>query len=102
MIQAGVPVAIATDFNPGSSFTTSLPVTMTIAAIYLKMTAAEILNATTYNAACALNRQRQIGSLEVGKLADLVVWDADNFEQIPYSFGQNLVAAVYKRGKQVL
>lgn len=102
MIAAGVPVAIATDFNPGSSYTTSLPVAMTIASIYLKMAATEIFNAVTFNAACALDRQAKVGSLEMGKQADLVIWNADNFEQIPYSFGQNLVDRVYKRGRRIV
>jgi imidazolonepropionase len=102
MIAYGVPVAIATDFNPGSSFTSSLPVTMTVAAIHLKMSAAQILNAVTWNSACALGRQDRIGSLEPGKQADLVIWEADNYRQIPYSFGQNLVSRVYKMGKRVV
>ncbi len=102
MIAAGVPVAIATDFNPGSSFTTSLPVAMTIAAIFLKMSAAEILNAVTYNAAYSIGRLDQVGSLEAGKLADFVLWDVDNFQQIPYSFGQNRVSRVYKKGRRVI
>jgi imidazolonepropionase len=102
MIAAGVPISIATDFNPGSSFVTSLPLTMTIAAINQGMSAGQLLNAATYNAACSILRQEQIGSLEPGKLADLVIWDAQNYRQIPYSFGQNLVAGVYKRGKRVI
>lgn len=102
MIEAGVPVALATDFNPGSSFNASLAATMTIAAIYLKLTAEQIFNAVTWNSACALCRQERIGSLQPGKQADLVVWDAENFKQIPYSFGQNLVQRVYKSGKQVV
>lgn len=101
MIDAGVPVAIATDFNPGSSCTTSLTAAMTIAAIYLKMTAAEIMNAVTYNSACALELQTEIGSLEAGKLADFVIWDADSYAQLPYFFAQNTVLAVYKRGRKV-
>ncbi|MFH2055218.1 MAG: imidazolonepropionase, partial [bacterium] len=102
MIEQGVPLALATDFNPGSSFNASLPATMTIAAIYLKLTPEQIFNAVTWNSSCALCRQEQIGSLTPGKQADLVVWDAVNFKQIPYSFGQNLALRVYKRGKQVV
>lgn len=102
MIAAGVPVAIATDFNPGSSFTTSLPVAMTIAAIYLKMSAAEIFSAATCNAAYSIGRLEEVGSLENGKLADFVLWDVDNFQQIPYSFGQKVVSCVYKRGRRVI
>ncbi len=102
MISAGVSVAIATDFNPGSSCTTSLPAAMTVAAIYLKMSAEEILNAVTFNSACAIGRQKQIGSLQAGKLADFVIWEADNHKQLPYFFAQNPVAAVYKRGRKVV
>jgi len=102
MIEQGVPIAIATDFNPGSSFTASLPATMTIAAIYLKLTAEQIINAVTYNSACALCREDRTGSLAPGKQADLVVWNAENYSLIPYSFGQNLVERVYKKGMQVV
>lgn len=102
MISAGVPVALATDFNPGSSCNTSLQATMTIAAIYLKMSPEEILNAVTYNSACAIGRQDQVGSLQTGKLADFVLWDAENYKQLPYFFAQNPVTAVYKRGIKVV
>lgn len=102
MLNAGVPVALATDFNPGSSCNTSLQATMTIAAIYLKMTPEEILNAVTYNSACAIGMQEQVGSLQSGKLADFVLWDAENYKQLPYFFAQNPVTAVYKRGQKVV
>ena len=102
MIEAGVPVALATDFNPGSSCNTSLQATMTIAAIYLKMTPEEIMNAVTFNSACAIGRQSQVGSLQPGKLADFVLWDAENYKQLPYFFAQNPVTAVYKRGRKVV
>ncbi len=101
MIAAGVPVALATDFNPGSSCNTSLQATMTIAAIYLKMTAEEILNAVTFNSACAIGMENQVGSLQSGKLADFVLWDAENYRQLPYFFAQNPVTSVYKRGQRV-
>ena len=102
MIESDVAVALATYFNPGSSCNTSVPSTMTIAAIYLKMTAEEIMNATTYNAACSICRQMEIGSLEHGKLADFVVWDVENYQQIPYLFAQNPIRSVYKRGSRVV
>lgn len=102
MIERGVPVALATDFNPGSSCSTSLPVTMTIAAIYLKMTAEEIWNAVTYNPACSLARQSEIGSLQPTKKADFVIWDATNYEQVPYLFAQNPVVSVFKNGRRVV
>ncbi len=102
LIAAGVPVALATDFNPGSSCTTSLPAVMTIAAVYLKMSAEEILNAVTYNSACSLDLQKEVGSLQPGKLADFVIWDVDHYAQIPYLFAQNPVRSVFKRGRQVV
>ncbi|MBK7091631.1 MAG: imidazolonepropionase [bacterium] len=102
MLTAGVPVALATDFNPGSSCNTSLQATMTIAAIYLKMTPEEILNAVTFNSACAIGMQEKVGSLQIGKLADFVLWDAENYKQLPYFFAQNPVTAVYKRGQKVV
>ena len=102
MIAAGVPVALATDFNPGSSCNTSLQATMTIAAIYLKMKPEEILNAVTFNSACAIGMQDQVGSLQPGKLADFVIWDAENYKQLPYFFAQNPVSAVFKRGQRVV
>jgi imidazolonepropionase len=102
LIERGVPVAIATDFNPGSSCTTSLPATMTVAAIYLHMSAAEILSSVTYNAACAIEMGDLLGTLEPGKLADFVIWDVTDFSQIPYLFAQNPVKAVYKRGRQAV
>ena len=102
MIDQGVAVALATDFNPGSSCTTSLSAAMTIAAIYLKMTAEEILNAVTFNSACSLGLQKEIGSLQPGKLADFIIWDVENYEQIPYLFAQNPVRSVFKRGRQVV
>ena len=102
MLTAGVPVALATDFNPGSSCNTSLQATMTIAAIYLKMTPEEILNAVTYNSACAIGMQEKVGSLQTGKLADFVLWDAENYKQLPYFFAQNPVTSVFKRGQKVV
>ncbi len=102
MIDSRVPVAIATDFNPGSACTTSLPAAMTIAAIYLGMSAAEILTAVTYNSACAIGLGNQVGALEQGKLADLVIWDVTDYAQIPYLFAQNPVKSVYKRGRRVV
>ncbi len=100
MLTAGVPVALATDFNPGSSCNTSLQATMTIAAIYLKMTPEEILNAVTFNSACAIGMQEKVGSLQIGKLADFVLWDAENYKQLPYFFAQNPVTSVFKRGQR--
>lgn len=102
MIDAGVPVAISTDCNPGSSPTTSMPLVMNLACISMRLTPAEALTAATYNAACAINRQQVIGSLEVGKLADIVVWKVRDYRELQYLFGVNHVKAVWKKGVQVV
>lgn len=102
MIAAGLPVAISTDFNPGSCMTESLPMIMTLACLHLQMTPAQAMIAATLHAACALALGNQIGSLEVGKQADAVLWDADSVNEIPYHFGINLAHAVIKKGRVVL
>jgi imidazolonepropionase len=102
MIDAGVPVAISTDCNPGSSPTTSMPLVMNLACILMRLTPAEALTAATYNAACAINRQEQVGSLEVGKQADIVLWDVKNYQELQYLFGVNHVKAVWKKGIKVV
>jgi imidazolonepropionase len=99
MIEAGVAVALATDFNPGSSMTQSLRLTMTIACLYLEMYPAETLVATTINSACAIGMEEKIGSLMPGKQADIVIWDATDYRYLPYHFGDNLVKTVIKSGK---
>ncbi len=101
MIEAGVPLALATDFNPGSSATVSLQMIMNLAAVRLKMTASEIINCVTINSAHALLVADRVGSIEIGKQADLVIWDADNYKQLPYFYGFNLVEFVIKRGRVV-
>ncbi|MFZ7101164.1 MAG: imidazolonepropionase [Peptococcaceae bacterium] len=102
MIEAGVPVVLASDFNPGSCPNNNLQPVMTIAALYLKMTAAEIINAMTINAAHSLERAWEIGSLEAGKKADIVIFDAPSYQYLPYRFGTNLVEKVIKNGKLVI
>lgn len=101
MIAAGVPVALATDFNPGSSPTNNLQLIINIACLYLEMNPAEVINAVTINAAHALGRACEIGSLEVGKKADLVIFDAPNPDYLAYRYGTNLVEMVIKKGKVV-
>jgi imidazolonepropionase len=101
MIERGVPVALATDFNPGSSATVSLQVIMNLAAVMLKMTAAEIINCVTINSACALDIADRVGSIETGKQADCVIWNVDNLKQLPYLYGCNLVDKVVKSGRLV-
>ena len=100
-IDAGVPVAIGTDFNPGTSPTASLPLAMSFACINLRMSPDEVLAAVTINAARALLVEDEVGSLEPGKVADLVIWRVPTTKQIPYWPGADLVRTVVKRGRVV-
>ena len=102
MIDLGVPVAISTDCNPGSSPTTSMPLVMNLACITMRMTPAETLCAATYNAACAIGMEDKIGSLEVGKQADFVIWNVSNYQKLHYMFGVNHVHQVWKNGMKVV
>jgi imidazolonepropionase len=101
-IDRGVPVAIGTDFNPGTSPTASLPLAMTAACVGLRMTPDEVLSAVTINAARALLLDDEIGSLEAGKVADLAIWRVPTTAQIPYWPAADLVRTVVKRGRVVL
>ncbi len=101
LIEAGVPLAIATDFNPGSSFTPSLPMCIALACRTNKMTASEAVVACTINAAHALGRGREIGSLEPGKRADVIVCDVPDHRWLGYAFGYNPVRAVVVDGERV-
>ncbi len=102
MIEAGMAIALSTDYNPGSSPTESMQMVQTCGCLYLRMTPAEVLTATTINAAYAIDRGDQVGSLEVGKKADIVIWKSKNLEYIPYHFGINHVDHVIKAGKLVV
>ena len=102
MIDEGVSVAISTDCNPGSSPTTSMPLVMNLACISMRLTPAEVLTAATYNAACAINRQEQVGSLEIGKQADIVLWNTKSYQELQYLFGVNHVKSVWKKGVKVV
>lgn len=102
MIDNQLPIALSTDFNPGSSPTESLQLVMTLAALYLEMLPEEIWNALTINAAHAINANEQVGSIEAGKQADIVIWDAPNYNYIPYHYGINHVNMVIKQGKLVV
>jgi imidazolonepropionase len=101
MVERGVPVAIATDFNPGSCCCVSLPLMLTFACSQLHLTPAESLIGVTINAAHALSLGHRLGSLEIGKQADLVLWNADDYRQIPYQMGANLVNTVIKKGDRI-
>jgi len=98
LIEAGAIVALATDCNPGTSPTMSLPMAMSIACTQMRMTPGEALAACTVNAAYSLGRSARIGSAEAGKDADLAVWDVEDYREIPYYFGVNQCAMTMKRG----
>lgn len=102
MLKEGLPFALATDFNPGSSPTPSLPLVMTIACLAMQLTPEEAFHGITINAAHSLGIADSVGSIEVGKQADLVIFDVDNYRQIPYFYGVNLVQQVIKKGKIVV
>ena len=99
--EAGVPLALATDCNPGSSMTESMQIVQTLACLYLDFTPAEALSASTLNAACAIDRADEVGTLEPGKQADLVIWDCSDYRAIAYHYGVNLARTVIKKGKVV-
>ena len=101
MIDAGVKVALATDFNPGSSPTSSMQTVLSIACTQMKMTPAEAITAATINAAYSLNRGDRLGSLEIGKQADVVIYTCADYRQIPYFFGINHAQTVIKKGQVV-
>jgi imidazolonepropionase len=98
MIDNGVQVALSTDYNPGSCPTENLQLIMQIAALKLKMRPKEILKAVTLNAARSIGREKKIGSIEEGKKADFVIFDAKNIEYILYRFGVNHTKQVFKNG----
>jgi imidazolonepropionase len=99
MIDAGVALAMATDINPGSAPCPSMPMAMAIACRYQKLLPAEALNAGTINAAYAVGLGSQLGSIEVGKQADLLIVNAPDYRHLAYQFGVNLVERVVKRGQ---
>ncbi|MBD8034576.1 imidazolonepropionase [Solibacillus merdavium] len=102
MVDSGVPVAISTDFNPGSSPTISLPFIQNLACMNMGMTMEEVLCATTINAAHAINRADNVGTLEKGKLADVLILDVPNYKQLQYFYGMNHTDTVIKAGKVVV
>ncbi len=102
LIDAGVPVALATDFNPGSCFTLNMQIILSISCSQMKMTPAESITASTLNGAYALGASDRIGSLEEGKQADIVLMNADDYREIPYFFGVNHCALTIKKGTVVI
>ncbi|MDQ1146223.1 imidazolonepropionase [Bacillus sp. SORGH_AS 510] len=102
MIDLGVPVALSTDCNPGSSPTVSLPFIMNLGCLKMGMTPAEVITAATINAAHAINRGSEIGSLEVGKKGDITVFNVGNYMKLQYSYGVNHTDTVVKNGRVVV
>jgi len=100
-IDAGVPVALATDYNPGSSPTASMPFVMSLACTHMKMSPAEAVAATTINGACALGLQDRKGSIEPGKDADLAVFEVEDYREIPYWFASKRCALTVLNGALV-
>lgn len=98
MIDAGCAVALATDLNPGSCFSGSIPLTFALACIYMKLSIEEAITALTLNGAAALNRADSIGSIEIGKKGDFVLLNTDNYHFLPYYIGMNCVAMTVKEG----
>ncbi|MFX1348115.1 MAG: imidazolonepropionase [Promethearchaeota archaeon] len=101
MIELGVPIALATDLNP-NCWTESMQTIIALACYHMKLSPAEALTAATINSACAVQRQEEIGSLEIGKKADIIVFDVPNHQFLPYHFGVNLALKIIKNGKIVV
>ena len=99
LIDAGAIVALATDYNPGTSPTVSMPMVLSLACTQLRMTPAEAITAATINSAYALNRDDRMGSLEVGKQADLAVFEVEDYREIPYYFGMQRCWMTIKNGR---
>ncbi|MGD8992811.1 MAG: imidazolonepropionase [Desulfobacterales bacterium] len=101
IIDAGCAVALATDFNPGSSFTESIPLVFALATLYMKMSTEEAVSALTINAAAALDRANQIGSIDTGKKGDVIVLEFPSYTYIPYHLAVSTVEKVIKQGNLV-
>ena len=99
MVEAGVPVAIASDFNPGSCPSYDLQFAMRLGLLKYKLKPEEILSAVTLNAACSIGLGEKLGCVEVGKQADLVIWDAEDLDLVLYRFGVNMADTVIKKGE---
>jgi imidazolonepropionase len=101
LIEAGAAVALATDFNPGTSPSVNMQWVVTLACTQMRMTPAEAIAAATINGAAAIRRQDRVGSIEVGKQADIAVYDLKDYREIPYYAALNFCTAVFKRGELV-
>jgi imidazolonepropionase len=102
MIEAGLAVVIATDFNPGSSPSPSMPMMLSLVCTQMKMSPAQAIAASTINAAYSLNRGDKIGSLEIGKLANFAIFDCEDYRELAYWFGFPQTHSVYVRGERIL
>ncbi len=101
MIEEGLPVALATDYNPGSCNCDSMPMIITIATLQMRMTIAEAITAATINAAYSLEMGDRTGSIEVGKQADILIMDMPSYQYLPYHFGSSDVLKVFKQGNLI-
>jgi imidazolonepropionase len=101
MWDAGLPVALATDFNPGSSMTQSMPLVISLACLKMHLSPLEALQAATIHAARSLKLDQRVGSLEPGKQADFIIWDFKHYQGIPYNLAQPVIRQVWKKGVPV-
>ena len=101
LIASGAAVALATDFNPGTSPTLNMQFVLTLACTQMRMTPAEAIVAATMNGSCAVSRGHRFGSIEVGKQADIAVYDVSDYREIPYFAAVNFCSATFKRGEMV-
>jgi imidazolonepropionase len=101
LIDAGIKIALATDFNPGSSHIQSMPFIISLACLFMGLTVEEAFAAATYNAAQTLGLHNEIGSVELGKKADLIIWDLDSLIDIPYYISNHPIQKVIKNGNIV-
>ena len=102
LLNAGVTIALATDFNPGSNMSLSMPFILTLAVIYLHMTPLEALQAATSGAAKSMGIEKNTGSISPGFMADAVLWQANNYRQLPYFYGSNQVHQIVVGGQPIL
>jgi imidazolonepropionase len=98
IIDAGIPLALATDFNPGTAMCYSMQMMLTLACTQMQMMPEEAITAATLNGAAALGISNEVGSIEVGKQADVVVYNVNDYQYIPYHYGMNHVWKVVKNG----
>lgn len=101
MIDSGCAVALATDLNPGSSFTSSIPLTFALACIYMQLSPSEAVTALTINGAAAVGHADSIGSIDIGKQGDLVILEYPSYKFLPYHIGMNIVETVIKKGNVI-